>query len=221
MINGIIISRKVDGLIFCEVYYENNDKNFMEVRNEAQKFLKTTKKEKIFHGNINFKTYVLYYKINENIVYLIITHNKYPIKLAFCFLDEINKGFEMEIKNQFSNQNGYKKLEEIDKANYFSKFEKYIKKKIEEYLVKDNKIERINKEISDVYEIMAKNLNLIMDRDRTLKSISQLSEIIKNNSGKYKDITRKIRLRMLIVKFAILIGIGLLLFFIILFKILF
>ena len=194
MINGIIISRKVDGLIFCEVYYENNDKNFMEVRNEAQKFLKNTKKEKIFHGNINFQTYVLCYNINENIVYLIITHNKYPIKLAFCFLDEINDFFKMEIKNHFSNQNDYQKLEKIDKANYFSNFEKCVKKKIEEYLVKDNiKIERINKEISDIYEIMAKNLNLIMDRDRTLKSISQLSEIIKNNSGKYKDITRIIR----------------------------
>jgi hypothetical protein len=33
------------------------------------------------------------YKINENIVYLAITDIKYPTKLAFCFLEEVNDQF--------------------------------------------------------------------------------------------------------------------------------
>ena len=214
MINGIIISRKSDGLIFCEVMDdEDNDKNFWVVRTKAQEFLKNMKgKENLCTVNIDSQTYVLHYKINENVVYLVITHKKYPAKLAFCFLSDIDDGFTEELKNQFGTQSVsyYSKLETIDRANYFLKFEKYIKKKRNEYLdTKSNSnIERLNKEISDVHQIMAENLNLIMDRDRTLNSISSLSEIIKDSSGKFEKTARETRLRMLMAKYAIFIGIG-------------
>ncbi len=82
-------------------------------------------------------------------------------------------------------------------------------------------IVRLNKEISDVHQIMAENINLIMDRDRTLNSISSLSEIIKDSSGKFEKTARETRLRMLMAKYAIFIGIGAIFFLIILFKILF
>ena len=140
-------------------------------------------------------------------------------------MSDIDDGFTEELKNQFGTQSVsyYSKLETIDRANYFLKFEKYIKKKRNEYLdAKSNSnIERLNKEISDVHQIMAENLNLIMDRDRTLNSISSLSEIIKDSSGKFEKTARETRLRMLMAKYAIFIGIGAIFFLIILFKILF
>ena len=100
MIKGIIISRKSDGLIFCEVMDdEDNDKNFWVVRTKAQEFLKNMKgKENLCTVNIDSQTYIMHYKINENVVYLVITHKKYPSKLAFCFLAEIDEGFTEELK---------------------------------------------------------------------------------------------------------------------------
>ena len=55
MIKGIIISRKSDGLIFCEVMDdEDNDKNFWVVRTKAQEFLKNMKgKENLCTVNID------------------------------------------------------------------------------------------------------------------------------------------------------------------------
>jgi vesicle transport protein SEC22 len=225
MIKGIIISRKSDGLIFCEVMEdEDNDKNFWSVRNKAQEFLKNIKsQESPCTVNIDSQSYIYHYKINENVVYLAITHKKYPAKLAFCFLNEIDEGFTEELKNQFGTQSVsyYSKLETIDRANYFIKFEKYIKKKRNAYLNVDDtsNIERLNREISDVHQIMAENINLIMDRDRTMNSINSLSESIKDNSGKFEKQAKQTKLRMLLAKYSIFIAIFAILFLIIIFKI--
>ena len=132
MIKGIIVSRKSDGLIFCEVIDdEDDDKNFWYVRNQAQEFLKNmNSKENLCSVNIDSQAYIMHYKINENVVYLVITNKKYPSKLAFCFLGEIDDGFTEELKKQFGTQSVsyYSKLETIDRANYFLRFEKFYKK---------------------------------------------------------------------------------------------
>ena len=228
MIKGIIVSRKSDGLIFCEVMEDDdNDKNFWVVRNKAQDYLKNIKsQENLCTVNIDSQSYILHYKINENVVYLVITHKKYPPKKAFCFLAEIDDGFTEELKNQFGTQSVsyYSKLETIDRANYFLKFEKFIKKKRNEYIDADNNntnnnIEKLNKEISDVHQIMADNINYIMDRDRTLNSIDSLSVSIKNNSGKFEKAARQTKFKMLLAKYSIFISIGAILLLIIIFKI--
>jgi vesicle transport protein SEC22 len=226
MIKGIIVSRKSDGLIFCEVMEDDdNDKNFWCVRNKAQEFLKNIKsQENLCTVNIDSQSYIMHYKINENVVYLVITNKSYPEKLAFCFLAEIDEGFTEELKNQFGTQSVsyYSKLETIDRANYFLKFEKFIKKKRNEYLDADtnnSNIERLNREISDVHQIMAENINLIMDRDRTMNSINSLSESIKDNSSKFEKTARNTKLKMLWAKYSILISIAAIVLLIIIFKI--
>jgi len=227
MIKGIIISRKSDGLIFCEVMdEEDNDKNFWYVRNQAQEFLKNMKsKENLCTVNIDSKTYIMHYKINENVVYLVITNKSYPEKLAFCFLTEIDEGFTEELKNQFGTQSVsyYSKLETIDRANYFLRFEKFIKKKRNEYLDVDNNnnIERLNREISDVHQIMKENINLIMDRERNMNSINSLSESIKDNSGKFEKTAKQTKLKMLLAKYSLVISIFAIILLIVIFKIYF
>ena len=224
MIKGIIISRKSDGLIFCEVMDdEDDDKNFWYVRNQAQEFLKNmSSKENLCTVNIDSQSYIMHYKINENVVYLVITNKKYPQKLAFCFLAEIDDGFTEELKKQFGTQSVsyYSKLETIDRANYFIRFEKYIKKKRKEYLNVDdvNNIEKLNREISDVHDIMKENINLIIDRDRNMNSIHKLSESIKDNSGKFEKTAKQTTLKMLLAQYSILISIVAIILLIIIFK---
>ena len=68
-------------------------------------FLKNmTGKENICTVNIDSQNYLFHYKIDENVVYLVIADKKYPPKLAFCFIKEINDGFNEELKNQFGTQ---------------------------------------------------------------------------------------------------------------------
>ena len=227
MVKGIIISRKSDGLIFCEVMEnDDNDKQFSFIRSRAQEFLKNmTGKENICTVNIDSQNYLFHYKIDENVVYLVIADKKYPPKLAFCFIKEINDGFNEELKNQFGTQSVsyYSKLETIDRANYFIKFEKFIKKKKIDYIDANsqNNIDRLNKEISGLNQIMAENINLIMERDKTINSIYLLSENIKDDSGKFKKMAYETRIKMLLSKYSILIALVIILILIVVFKIYF
>lgn len=134
MVKAVIIARKNDGMIFCEVMdQDDNDKNLKFIRSRAHEFLKTTQnKKEMCTVNIDSQNYVFHYKLNDNIVYLVIVDKKYPAKLAFCFLEELNEGFveviifihHKELKNHFGTQSVsyYSKLETIDRANYFIKF---------------------------------------------------------------------------------------------------
>ena len=49
-----------------------------------------------------------------------------------------------------------------------------------------SEIEKLNWELGDVHQIMAENINLIIDRDRTINSMNDLSNSIKDDSGKFK-----------------------------------
>jgi len=95
MVKSVFIARKSDGLIFCEVSEEcSNDKNLMSIRNKGIEYLKNLQnKEELCTVNIGSQQFVFHYKINENIIYLIITEIKYPSKLAFCFLEDVHEGF--------------------------------------------------------------------------------------------------------------------------------
>lgn len=130
MVKSVIIARKGDGMIFCEVSDEcTSDRNLMHVRNKAIDYLKSMQNKQDFCTvNIGSQNFVFHYKINENIVYLIIADIKYPQKLAYCFLEELNEGFLDELKNHFGTQSVsyYSKIETIDRTNYFLKFGKII-----------------------------------------------------------------------------------------------
>ncbi len=102
MVKGVIIARKNDGMIFCEVIDQDEDTNLKVVRTRAHEFLKTmrTKRESCT-VNIESLNYVFHYKLNDNIVYLVIAEKKYPQKLAFCLLEELNEGF-VEVRSIFN-----------------------------------------------------------------------------------------------------------------------
>lgn len=227
MLNGIIITRKNDGLIFCEVMEtDNDDRNFSFIRIRAHEFLKTMQtKETKCTVNIDSQKYVFHYLINENVVYLSIAEKSYPQKLAFCFLNEINERFSEELKNHFGTQSVsyYSKLETIDRANYFIKFEKSIKKIKIDYMNSgsDSNVSRLNKEIKDVQEIMAENIKILFDRDSELKRINDLSQIVTDKSDKFRKTAYETRIKMLLSKYSIFIAIGVILILLIVFKIYF
>ena len=85
----------------------------------------------------------------------------------------------------------------------------------------DSNVDTLNKEISDVHQIVADNIKLIIDRDRAIKSITNLSENIKDDSGKFKKLTYETRIKMLLQKYSILIAIFAILILIVIFKVYF
>ena len=129
----------------------------------------------------------------------------------------------------------YSKLETIDRTNYFLKFgkikysnniiihslEKFVKKKKVEFLDGGSKsnIERLNKEIFDVHNVMKENINLILDREKTLLNVEKMSEDIKYDSNTFRKKTVDLRIKLLLAKYSVFIAIGAVLILFILFKI--
>ena len=84
-----------------------------------------------------------------------------------------------------------------------------------------SEIEKLNWELGDVHQIMAENINLIIDRDRTINSMNDLSNSIKDDSGKFKKKAYETRIKMLLSRYTILIAIVIIFVLIIVFKIYF
>ena len=100
------------------------------------------------------------------------------------------------------------------------KFEKTISKKRKEFRdssAKEN-IDRLNQELLDIKSIMHENFDMILNRDKNLSKISQMSSDLKDNSKKFRKDAKKLRLTMWLRQYATFIAIGLILLFILYMK---
>jgi vesicle transport protein SEC22 len=80
-------------------------------------------------------------------------------------------------------------------------------------------IEKLNKEILDVHSIMNENINLILDREKSLDSINNLANTVKQDSETFKRKAIETRMRLLLAKYSILIAIAAIVLLVIIFKI--
>ena len=70
-------------------------------------------------------------------------------------------------------------------------------------------VDRLNKELLDINNIMRDNFELILNRDNTLKNLSGKAVNLKESSKKYKDNARKLKMSFYWKKYgtiAIIVG---------------
>ena len=198
MIKNVKISRN-DSLIFCEVEDEIIENNFSEFKQKNHKLFKDVKQEKNY-GAVEDSQYIMYYLIDGNIVYSIITHKFFLSKLAFSFLANLNIYFRNWLKES---NIPYSKLVEINEDNYFANFITYINSMKNKYqnikIEKNNK--KLNKEIIDIYKNTIKNINLFLENKK-------ISNYNKDNYKNFGKAARNVIKKILFDKFSIFIGIG-------------
>ncbi len=79
-------------------------------------------------------------------------------------------------------------------------------------------MDKLNKEILDVHKVMTENINLILDREKSLYNIDRISETIKVDSKNFKNKTYDLRIKLLLAKYSIYLAIGAIFILFILFK---
>jgi vesicle transport protein SEC22 len=82
-------------------------------------------------------------------------------------------------------------------------------------------MDKLNKEILDVHKVMTENINLILDREKSLYNIDRISETIKVDSKTFKNKTYDLRIKLMLAKYSVFIAIGAILILFIVFKIYF
>ena len=80
-------------------------------------------------------------------------------------------------------------------------------------------MDKLNKEILDVHKVMTENINLILDREKSLYNIDRISETIKVDSKTFKNKTYDLRIKLMLAKYSVYIAIGAILILFIVFKI--
>ena len=222
MIKNVIISRKNDALIFYEMNDEIKDNDLLFTKNKAYEFLKDMKSKKI-NGEFDteLQPYIMYYHIENNIVYSIITYKKFS-KLAFIFLEDLNARFIGWLKMKFETKDIFSKLQAITQKNFAMNFDNSMReiKYFWENKSEQSNIEKLHREIKDINKIILENINSFIERDTHLNEVDSLSKSVLSNSIKFEKAARNTRIKMQNDRYTIFIGISIIIFFVILFKLL-
>eukprot|EP01016_Furgasonia_blochmanni_P051881 TRINITY_DN821_c0_g2_i2.p2 TRINITY_DN821_c0_g2~~TRINITY_DN821_c0_g2_i2.p2 ORF type:complete len:134 (-),score=26.09 TRINITY_DN821_c0_g2_i2:184-585(-) len=95
-----------------------------------------------------------------------------------------------EVRNHYGTGADYRlKIESIEDAYYFLKFERIIKKKRAEFSdVRSNaNTERLKNELYSVHNIMSQNIDLVLDREKNLNQMSDKASNLKMHSKQFRD----------------------------------
>lgn len=204
------IGRVSDGMMLCETYEDLHKINF-DLRNLAKKVMKKLQKAPEVSALETQLNHTFYYKISDGICYLTCVESSYHRKLALAFLDEIMNGFQEELKKTFGTGESVdyrSKIETIERPYYFLKFDRFIRKKREQYLNPSKEFESVHKELENVTQIIKTNINTLLERDKTLGEIEGMAGRLRDDSKLFAKKSRELNMAMWLRKYGILIAIA-------------
>eukprot|EP00919_Chromeraceae_sp_WS-2016_P069297 GHVR01164229.1.p1 GENE.GHVR01164229.1~~GHVR01164229.1.p1 ORF type:complete len:175 (+),score=8.06 GHVR01164229.1:297-821(+) len=149
------------------------------------------------------------YITEDGITYLTICERSYPKKLAFTFLEEVQRSFIEELQKEFgsNSQVSYRShIDTIEKPYYFIKFDRIIQRKKNDY--KDTRSQRnralnkLNTTLNEVQTVMSNNLDGLLLRGDNLDDISMRAADLRAHSEKFRDKAKKLNLYALLKQMA-------------------
>ena len=124
----------------------------------------------------------------KGVAFLVLADKQYPQKLAFVFLQEVCEAFFVELQNTYGTSVSIdytSKIETIESAYAFQKFEKTIHRKRKEFRdvsAKEN-IDKLKSELMDVNKIMVESFDMLLNRDKNLNKLHQQATDLKMGSA--------------------------------------
>ena len=143
-----------------------------------------------------------------NVCYICICDKSYPKKLAFSFLEEIQREFHSNYGD------------EVDKATRpyaFIKFDLFLQKTKKSFQdsQSNNNLTRMNEELQDVTRIMTKNIQEVLQRGEKIDKLSEYSSRLTSESKKFSRDARNLNLQALYRKYGPLVIVVFIILFII------
>ncbi|AFZ79150.1 vesicle transport protein, putative [Theileria equi strain WA] len=225
----VVICRSSDGLPLVEVWdegYANASLNEKISKNDLQtikmnariicrKLPVNESKCSILEANMSY-----HYIIEDGICYMSITQSSFPKKQVFVFLAELCQAFTTEIKKQpgVSSQSISAYIANVEKPYYFMAFDRTIYK-LRSTLSdpKSNKsLNMINSSLTEVTNIMKKNIDEILNRGENLEDIGRMADGLRTQTQKFKLSSRKLNRDYLLRKYSS-ISVGIFFIFVLLY----
>jgi vesicle transport protein SEC22 len=117
-----------------------------------------------------------------------LTDKGYPRRLAFTYLDDVRAAFISEIRAEKAAGMANSSIDLADKPFAFMRFERSLVRIRKEYSdpTTTTNATRLKEELSDIRNIMRKNIAEVLDRGEKLEHVSKISSKLVNESKKFK-----------------------------------
>lgn len=202
------LARVLDGLILAETWEQQGADQFVnQLKQTAKQLLK-----KVANGptrmSVELKTpFQFHYIIEDGVCFLTVCEKNYSKKLAFSFLEEIHRAFIDELRKEFGQQPGknyQSHIETVDKPYYFIKFDRVIQAKKAEYLdPKSSKLSKLNDGLTEVSNIMKKNIDEMMASGERIESVGLKGQMLVEKSALFAKNSRMLSLQALAKKYGL------------------
>lgn len=208
-----MIVRLSDGLPLCEGLELDKIANMEMYKQQAKSVIKSFAKSNRTavppKMSVESGNYCFHYLNNSGVCYFTLAEKLYPKKLAYQYLEELYREFTSLYHSE---------IESVARPYAFIKFDKFIQKTRKLYL--DTRTQRnmtkLNEELSEVQNIMTKNIQEVLGQGEKLENVSRMSSTLSYESRKYQKNAKALSRQALIKKympFAIIGGV----FFLVLF----
>ncbi|KAI9314645.1 Longin-like domain-containing protein [Dichotomocladium elegans] len=196
MVKTTIIARITDGLpLAASMDDEQVEIELADYKGQAKSIFKRLNVNSEPRCSIESGLYVFHYIIEGNTCYLCICDKSYPRKLAFSYLEELAKEFNMSYGNEV-NKPGLRPYA-------FVKFDTFMQKtkRIYQDSRTQNNLAKLNEDLQDVTRIMTKNMEDLLWRGDSLDRMSHISGELKDSAKMFKDKARHLNLQALYRKY--------------------
>ncbi|KAG2175508.1 hypothetical protein INT43_001155 [Umbelopsis isabellina] len=196
MVKTTMVARVSDGLpLAASMDDEQSETELSEYKGQAKTIFRRLNLNSEPRCSIESGNYIFHYIIENGVCYLCICEKSYPRKLAFSYLEELAKEFNLSYGN------------EVDKPGLrpyaFVKFDTFMQKtkRIYQDTRTQHNLTKLNEDLQDVTRIMTKNMEDLLWRGDSLDRMSHISGELKDSAKLFKDKARDLNLQALYRKY--------------------
>mmetsp|Transcript_10230 Transcript_10230/g.25043 ORF Transcript_10230/g.25043 Transcript_10230/m.25043 type:complete len:226 (+) Transcript_10230:243-920(+) len=211
MVKLTMLARVADGLPLAEGLDSDRQADLEQYKQQAKTLFKKLSQGPPPPSRMSYESgaYFLHYMIEQGVCYLTLCDRGYPKKLAYQYLEDLQK--------EFAATNGAQ-VETVARPYAFIKFDTFIQRTKKLYL--DTRTQRnlskLNEDLHDIQSVMTRNIADILGQGEKLDHVSNMSETLAAETRKYSTKAKELSRQALIQKYmplAVVIFIVLLLVF--------
>ena len=149
------------------------------------------------------------YAVSDGIVYLCLTPQSYPRRLAHHYLEGIRDAFVAHLQQQHGGD-WQRQVGIVARPYAYIKFDKTIQRMRKEYQnphSRDN-MTKLNRELSEVRHIMQQNIKDVLDRGEKLDHVADMSNKLVDQSKNFRWGAKRLNLMAMYRQYAPFLAIG-------------
>eukprot|EP00898_Chlorokybus_atmophyticus_P001479 jgi/Chlat1/2331/Chrsp17S02607 len=196
MVRLTLIARVIDGLPLAEGLESEREQHELEgYKAQAKALFKKLSAGPAPPSRCTYESgpYTFHYLIENGVCYLALCEKSYPKKLAYQYLEDLQKEFDSQFRDQ---------IETVARPYAFIKFDTYIQKTKKLYA--DTRTQRnlskMNEDLVEVQQIMTRNIQEVLGVGEKLDQVSKMSSTLSEESKKYAGKAKKLSQQAFIKK---------------------